>query len=386
MHKHQSLTSIIARHLGAQENAGLFRRESAFFAAGCEALHELDDYGEGLAHASQNLVKDIFAVDAVSLTDPRQSTIHGLSGAPLFFVAHENKIQACVKAFASTSAQWSEAVWAAVHLHDVLAGIPGLLCVARAKHHGKTYVLLASNYVTGTVVDEFFHQVARMPHDYKRVEHVQQLAHIVLKIGSLLGKLHTAGAPFYGVQSLLVKEMHERALSLTLRGIRTRHNFGIDADRFLSSTKRLMHAMEHHEYRYAYLHGDAHPGNFLYNSASDQIFALDLGAGAKTLGGNKEPLGSPFTDYVKMTASMKVRELIGITPHESTLLRAAFDTGYVAAGGRVPTPAHETFYELMEILDFLAWYFAHVDDLVDDAKVAMTNIAQLAATWLKRLI
>jgi hypothetical protein len=97
------------------------------------------------------------------------------------------------------------------------------------------------------------------------------------------------------------------------------------------------------------------------------------------------PLCSPFTDYVKFVASMKVREIFGVTADESAILRHAFDQGYLAGGGIPPSTTTEQFYTVMEVLDYAHWYFYHEAKLAYEAKIVMQRILHTGIQWLKAI-
>ena len=375
---------IIAAHLHGLDGENVNAVNDAFLAASRESSPLLEHYGCDLLTASYKIAQKIFLHDA-TLTDPRQNKLTGLSGLPLFFAGSGEQILASIKAFPVEKPTYAHALWAQQNLYRIAPIVPRVLHAGRASHENGDYFLLVAQFIDGCIVNDLILAMAALPHGEQRLAAREKLHHIVYKIGMLLGRLHTAGPQYFGPQNNLVKDYHQRALSNAVANFMRAPDLAIDENRLYSAVCTMISTMAHHEYRYAYLHGDAHPGNYLYDANTDEVYALDLDNGAQTIGAKLKPLGSPFTDYTKFVLSMKVREIFGVTAQESAHLRQAFDQGYLAQGGTLLSPTWEKFYTVMEVLDYANWYFCHETLLAPEAKIVMQSILQTGLRWLKEI-
>jgi hypothetical protein len=374
--------AIIADHLNAlSSDPALAVLDGALSSATRACARALTDYGDDLSQAVRAIAEDACAC-AVELSDPRKNALTGLSGLPLFFARAGDKTIATIKAFPSSLPAYAAALRAQQIIYREALLVPRLLHAGIAHHDGQEFLLLVSQFVDGSLVNDLIFEMAALPHGEDRAALCHKIEAIMAKIGGLLATLHTAGPAFFGKTARIVGEIHEQALKKTLHGLQ----HAIDKNRLASSVTSIMQEMAHHEYRYAYLHGDAHPGNYLVANHSDEVYALDLDNGARSMGAHRQPLGSPFTDYIKLVASMRVREIFGVSPRETLQLRRAFDEGYQAHGGRTPSPRLEQYYTLMEVLDYCSWYSDHQVHLAPDAKAVMERILHEGLAWLPELI
>lgn len=381
---------VVLEHLIAHElaklpdNAGMDVVVRAFGNASAKSFQHCTRFGDDLAPAALLLANDAVALQDLSLTDPRQNNLTGLSGLPLYFAKSGQNIVATIKAFPCKSPQFAQTLWATRHLERLTGNCPRALAVGRATKRGEDFLLVALEFVPGEIINDRLIAIATMPSGFERMKKLDKLCPIIHKLGAFLGKLHTSGPSFHDVASSRVKDAHAHAIACTLRGLAT-SDFGVDVYRLERDTADLVNTMIDHEYRHAFCHGDAHPGNYLYDSVGDRIVALDLDAGAVSIGSAEKPLGSPWTDYIRITASMKIRELIGITSDETSTMRYAFDSGYTEHGGKLPPHKIITYYTVMEVFDYAAWYFEHENQLKPDVKAFMTQILLTGLGWLREL-
>ncbi len=377
-----ALEQKIAVHLATIDCASSADNIDRAYQKTCaDIMHSLTNYGDQLPNAARAIAQAALGCE-VSLGDSCNSDLIGLSGTPLFFARSQDQPVAVIKAFASTTSDFLQVLWAQQNIFRVMPYVPRAIHAGKAQVSQQDYLLLVSQFIPGTVVNDLILALAAMPLGAERMAATKPVEHITYKIGELLARLHTAGPAHYGASSLSMSEMHKRALNRSIAGFKLAPAFGVDPDQLKVNVQSLMQTMSAHQFRYAYLHGDAHPGNFLYNETCDKISALDLGNGARSITGQRKPAGSPLTDYVRFTASMKVREIFGITEAETAMFRAAFDRGYSAQGGAVPAREVEQCYIVMEVMDYAAWYFDHADNLSVPVRSVMESILRTGLSWL----
>lgn len=360
--------------------------EQALLAAELEIAARLDPFRANPEEGARHMMMRNKPHEDITFHDPRLNGLAGLSGLPLYFVRAAGQMVAVVKAFPVGSLLFAKEVYALKNLQNLADCVPPIQGVGLCEWEGMQYFLLATTFIEAPLLNDAMLTMARMPHTNARTATHTSLLPTFFDLGSLLGKVHTLGATIMGNPPRWITDSQARALATTMLGLKDDDELGINPQDVAAYTHALAGKLSRHQIRYAYLHGDAHPGNYLFCPASERIIMLDCGNGALSFGVDNKPFGSPFIDYIKITASINVRTIMGLTEDECASFNDSLARGYSLAGGTLPHKELAQFYTLMEILDYFSWYFSHKHLLSADAHPMMRQILGKGAAWLSALL
>ncbi len=249
-----------------------------------------------------------------------------------------------IKAIAQGSGTFSKEFFAMEHFHQLklknlkfseAMGIGG-----SQTENNKTF-FLAMKFIDGSSIDKMLAELAHQPKGGQaREEQLRKLIHVFSKLGAGLAEFHLAAQtdplpihPFYlnhyeWSSREVFKQLENQVDDLFLKNLKE-----FFATRFAFVAKKL--------FARGYMHGDSHPGNYMYQESCDQVWMIDVVDGASSIGKNGSPLGMPFYDLARMQNSLERWKIIhGLTEEECSRITSAFLDAYAKEGGTLPS--HET--------------------------------------------
>lgn len=334
----------------------------------------------------------------------------GVSGDPVFTVrGSSGNIIAIAKGFLSMNDLVNE--MRAQHLLETLGlresmGAQGLavgMCsiVIKEKTSGKEMVvekrcfLMLQSFASGQGVDDYLAAVGTSD---DRAQAMEAAKAAVKQTAKALGELHLARASQTATpitckqitahlsQKLSILENH--AKTLLLPGI----DFKIlKRPTITSSTplrvfaEKLSHEFLSNPGKGSILHGDAHPGNFIYDATTNQLTMIDLPSSSTTYDGTNGLMTSAW-DSQSFTYKIALNTKNGMTLEEVKELEKTFKDAYQQAlGGTLTTPEAEKLVALDKVIDSLVHYTTILKEHPRDADPERARILDMIAYRMNEL-
>lgn len=192
------------------------------------------------------------------------------------------------------------------------------------------------------------------------------------------------------IKQSVLKDLDKAKLKLT-----SKPEEGIDIERLVSCAKKVIDDVEKELYWASLTHGDVKLIHAYYNSLSKEFSLIDPEYVSKSLDSNGNVQGMPAMDYYQFVLSLilnrygysvdveeKVLRKELLTEQETKTVIESYKTGYIEAGGELPTKAQEDFLLLRHDLGFVG---SHVDKLNQLQEPNQTRLKALIEISLENL-
>lgn len=320
-----------------------------------------------------------FTAEAVGLA-PEQVTLvpiaggvpgEGVSGAPVWLVkGPDQQIVAALKIFPKTT-EFAQELSSLEKLNSIqLESGKGVTPkgVARTTFGSGQAGVLVSSAAEGQALNRMMDAAAKASGP-ERTRAFADLKAAVTANGRALSELHSVGpggkvSPAYverHVHAALDISANLQAYSEQLAAV------GVDAASIRPKVEELATGFRAHPGSGAFVHGDAHPGNFFYDPASG-ITMIDTPTLHFSIDAEGHPIGAAGRDignFGQKLAHFGGR--YGLLPDEIAQLQAAFRSGYEEAGSGPSTPEADAFFRARTSLG----------EVLADLKDRPTNQAEL---------
>ncbi len=217
------------------------------------------------------------------------------------------------------------------------------------------YNILVESFSPGELMYDIVNSLSNLPSNNSSHDALFTKANDSMKaLGSLLAKFHREE---YAVRNYLNPTTETELANIFGRAINNLQKVpalksDIDFDRLKNTFKQRLNTLKTARLVYGINHGDAHLGNFLYDSATKTITTIDLDRVGYSVTAQSEPLGLPAVDFLRVIRSVTLATLRNppLPAGEARDLEQAFTQTYLANGGSLPTPEERAVLELYMII------------------------------------
>lgn len=301
----------------------------------------------------------------------------GLSGNPIFKVGRAPQSTLVVKAFKGGNGEFSKEflnlnTYNQNKLQDLqfpqVYGI-GVTTVGKEK-----YFLIGMQFIEGCTINDLFIKLFHQEKNSKeRNRLLSLLQKVYTKVGKGLAQFHyqkveaDQSIPAIHLQSV------EKLLNAAVAFLSSRAEGVTLAKEIQSAAKstKWLEVLSQH-YDLGYMHTDVHPGNFIVNLETEELYLIDIGG--ETIGSNGMPIGMPFLDLAQVYNQLNLRKIWEMSDKEVDSLYSSFVQGYKSETSRFPTHEQMAFCQLVDMLNFFGWYGQINDKLDDKSKKILTDI------------
>jgi hypothetical protein len=332
-----------------------------------EIWSSLPDYMRGcqtLPDAIQRFVRETLEIGVVDVVVERYlnpgDVSEGISGDPLFFVRRRGGgLVAVVKAFAATPDDLQDfalelrALGLLRRLDLRESQQVSVLAVGRLCGEQQQYALMILAAAPGFSVTRHFKNVGSEEKGSRaRSDQLGSLRKAVAALGRALAEVHLSGTRGIGQIAPAIWQVNDLWFNRFLACYRDIDSLAdIPAELLQERHDFLRLRSRAHRHLLAFVHGDAHTGNYLFDPKSGTLTIIDIGRFCRSMDQNGEPCGQSESDFTAISSFMEVvASYYGLTSDESAEIQRLFESSYHRYPGIQPFCA-----ECLEYNRFLFW-------------------------------
>jgi Phosphotransferase enzyme family len=334
---------------------------------------------ERLAKAIEAMLEDYTAVDGLRggiyrmlinglIHDPDELEVEafrrsedffgGGSGSPVYFVHdRQGKLVSVVKAFPILGHEMKGFI-EQLSASDLLSQL-GLrestyaesVMLGSARRGDRRYALIALEPAEGRELRSLVADVGQAEESsFERQIAFAQLVRAMTKVGRALAELHVAGGSLEATPGHGYTNLENHVLRKMEEAIRDGEPEvkRVDLDRLQLLFQSLGESAWSDRGLIGFVHGDAHPGNFFYDPATDRLTMIDIDGLHKSVGALLEPKAPVGFDYYRFLAFTQIlTHYHGFLPEEEAFLLETIESAYWNTPGMVkPSERTRQYWEL----------------------------------------
>ena len=291
----------------------------------------------------------------------------GLSGNPIFKVGIPPKSTLVVKVFKGGNGAFSkEFLTLYTYNQNNIPDLkfPRVQGITAIEINQEQWFLMGMEFIEGTSVNDLFIKLFHLNQgSQERNDLLKLIEQIYVKMGRGLAQFHyqkqESDQPFPSI--------HLQALQKLLTGaclsLESRAEGGALAQQLkeVIKTNGWQQIISNH-FDLGYMHTDIHPGNFIANLETGELYLIDTGT--ETIGPKGAPIGLPFLDIAQVYGQLSLRSIWGLSEKEIDLLFSSFTQAYKNKVSCFPTSQQMNFFQIVDMLRLFVWY-NQVEDTLD---------------------
>jgi hypothetical protein len=337
---------------------------------GLKIVEEVPSFNSELG--IESAIAELTGLDKSEVKKFGGSAAEGLSGNSLFIALKKGIPAYAVKVFEAGLGDFNQEFLALItykNLHLSNFHVPDVSAVGSSTLDGKTYLLLAEEYVPGSL---FSQQMESLLHNSvesnNRKQALEQLIRIHDQLGRALAELHTAGHP---ISHVMYPLFYEYYLKIAADGTQAITKKNPNDQQLAEETHIVFQKLLKNRglHPYGYIHGDAHYGNYIWDEKQGKLTAIDLTDGGSSIGQNGHPIGNPMLDVARVVTDFSFWKLWGLTDNEETLLQNAFVSSYQKVNPAIEIDGSEYhLFQLINAYRYFGWFMQRYDSFSPDVK------------------
>lgn len=304
---------------------------------------------------------------------------NGLSGNPIFKVGSPLESCLVIKAFKGGSGEFSKE-FLTLHTYNQskLSDLhfPEIQGIGFSLIGNERYFLIGMQCVEGITVNDLFIKIFHQEEDSEeRNRLINLLQKVYTKMGRGLAQFHyqrreiNRPIPTIHLQAL-EKLLNSSHVTLT---VRPETMYLAKQIQTITQSDKWLQIISQ-QFDLGYMHTDVHPGNFIVNLESEDLYLIDTGT--ETIGPRGVPIGLPFLDIAQIYNQLVLRTIWGLSNEEIDLLYSSFIQGYKSETSCFPTSEQMAFFQIIDMLNFFEWKFQVEDKLDEKSKTIIGEIYQ----------
>jgi len=336
-------------------------------------VEEAPSFGAGLG--IESAVAELVHLDRSNVKRFGGAAAEGLSGNAIFLVGKKDIPEYAVKVFEAGRGDFNQEflsliIYKKLHLSEF--HVPDVRAIGSCTIDGKTYLLLAEEYVPGVLLSQKMESLLRNPLESNiRKQALEQLISVHAQLGSALAELHTAGHPISHEMYPLFYEYYLKVAADGTQAIIKKN----PSDQQLAEETHIVFQklLENRGLRpYGYVHGDAHYGNYIWDEQHEKLTAIDFVDGGSSIGKNGHPIGNPMLDVARVVTDFSFWKLWGLTDREEILLQNAFVSSYQKINPAISIDDREYhLFQLVNAYRYFSWFMQRYDSFSPDVKTRL---------------
>jgi hypothetical protein len=288
----------------------------------------------------------------------------GVSGSPVFLVKHLGRPLGVIKVFQAFGemAQELSAMAELGSLQIDKLGAPQLLAAGKLVPGGGNLVkdrelgFMMASIAPGVPLDDLMVAVGKATAE--RPQRLQELREAVGAVGARLAALHTqppgSGQGPVGEDFIRLHVEKVTSYANDVAQSQAALQWGLDGFPLDQLAHTVCTDFAKDPGPTAIIHGDAHPGNFFFDSSTGMVTAIDTPTMDTSIGRGDKPLGSPARDVVNFLHKLDtVGRGAQLRAEEVEALQQELAHRYGEAGGKVAPGSARRFFQLRVLLSEL---------------------------------